>query len=94
MQIKLSQITQEKTIKEEYHNKQVLELKQQLQSEILEKERLQVDLKSSNERHSHELQLQKERYDLDKERNQASYDRQLQINSDKVREAESNSAYL
>ena len=30
MQIKLSQITQEKTIKEEYHNKQVLDLKQSL----------------------------------------------------------------
>lgn len=27
MQIKLSQITQEKTIKEEFHNKQILELK-------------------------------------------------------------------
>jgi hypothetical protein len=30
MQIKLSQLTQEKTIKEEYHNKQVMELKQSL----------------------------------------------------------------
>lgn len=55
MQIKLSQITQEKTIKEEYHKKQVLDLKQSLQSELLEKERLQVEVKSSNERHSHEL---------------------------------------
>jgi len=30
LQIKLSQIQQEKTIKEEYHNKQVLELKQNM----------------------------------------------------------------
>lgn len=40
MQIKLSQLNQEKSIKEECHNKQVLDLKQRMQDEVLEKERL------------------------------------------------------
>ena len=54
MQIKLSQLTQEKSIKEEFHNKQVMDLKQSLQNEILEKERLQIEFKSMNERNIHE----------------------------------------
>jgi hypothetical protein len=34
-----------------------------------------VEIKSTNERHAHELQLYKERNDLDKERQQTLYDR-------------------
>ena len=47
LQIKVSQLTQENTIKDEYHSKQVLELKTSLQSEQLEKERAQMEFKSS-----------------------------------------------
>ena len=65
MQIKLSQLQQEKTIKEECHNKQVMDLKHKMQDELLEKERLQIELRALSERHTHEQQLLKERHTLD-----------------------------
>ena len=54
LQIKLSHLTQEKTIKEECHNKQILDLKHRMQDELLEKERLQIENKAMAERHTHE----------------------------------------
>lgn len=75
MQIKLSQLTQEKTIKEEVSNKQVLDLKQRLQDEMLEKERFQADVRAASERHNHEVQLLKERHMLELERTKTSCER-------------------
>lgn len=46
----------------------MMELKQDLQNEVLQKERFQIDVKSLRERHTHELQLLKERTELEKER--------------------------
>ena len=75
MQIKLSQLTQENGIKDQMNNKQLLDLKQQLQDEIIEKERLQIAVKSADERHVHQMQLAKEREELDRERQRSSNER-------------------
>lgn len=88
MQIKLSQLTQENTIKDQFHSKQLLDLKQQLQEEIIEKERLQIEQKSAAERHQHQSQLEKERGELEKERSRSMGDRQLQLLQDRLRESE------
>ena len=77
LQIKLSQMTQEKPIKEEYSSKQLLELKQQMQSEMLEKERLQIEVKSLEERNMHEQQLSRQRFELQQERDKADTERQM-----------------
>lgn len=88
LQIQLSQLTQEKTIKEECHSKQVLDLKHRLQDELLEKERLQIENKAMLERHNHEQQLLKERQTLDLERQKALTEKQIQLLTDKAREAQ------
>ena len=46
LQIKYTQILQENGLKEEYYNKQILELKSNLQSVSLEKESLTLENKS------------------------------------------------
>ena len=79
LQIKVSQLTQERTIKEECHNKQLLELKHRMQDELLEKERISIENKALAERNTHEQQLLKERHALELERQKALHEKQLQM---------------
>jgi len=55
----------------------VLDLKQKLQDELLEKERIQIELKSLTERNVHEQRLLEERHSLDKERTKTSAERNM-----------------
>lgn len=64
----------------------MLELKSSLQSEILEKERLTIEIKSLEERHMHAEQLNKQRFELQLERDKAAGERALSSTQQRLAE--------
>ena len=86
IQIELNSLKQERTIKDEFHSKQIYELKEQVQQEVLERERSQLALTTAEERAQHESQLVKERFQLEREKLKNQYQRQLQSLEDKAKD--------
>lgn len=77
LQIKANQLKQELDVSSSHFKSQTIDLSQQLQTAILAKDKLQLELTQATERAKHDLEMLREKTDLENHKGKIALERQL-----------------